>query len=108
MKTSTVGLVLAAILMVMAGVGFGIAQAGGNHSEQPVISLEGMDAMEALEQGGSSSHYARVLQSGIDLDYDADGNPSTDVAQARGPVETGSLPTEMDNADFDPFSRGGP
>jgi hypothetical protein len=105
MKTSTVGLVLAAILMVVAGVGFGIAQAGGNHSEQPVLSFEDM---EALEQGGSSSTYARVLPSGIDLDYDADGNPSTDVAQARGPVETGSLPTKMDNADFDPFSRGGP
>jgi hypothetical protein len=41
------------------------------------------------------------------LDYGADGNPSLDVAQARGPVETGSLPAEG-NADFDPFSRGGP
>ena len=33
MKKSTVGLVLAAILMVVAGVGFGIAQAGGNHTD---------------------------------------------------------------------------
>jgi hypothetical protein len=31
MKTSTIGIVLAAILMAMAGVGFGIAQAGETH-----------------------------------------------------------------------------
>ena len=34
------------------------------------------------------------LPSAIDLDYGADGNPSSDVAQARGAVETGSLPVE--------------
>jgi hypothetical protein len=39
MKPSAVGIVSAAILMVVVGVGFGIAQAGGNHSEQPVLSF---------------------------------------------------------------------
>jgi hypothetical protein len=104
MKTSTVGLVSAAILMVVAGVGFGIAQAGGNHTDGPVLSFEDQ---VALEQSDSSSPYARVIPSGIDLDYDADGNPSLYVAQERGPVETGSLPAEKSNEDFDPFSRGG-
>jgi hypothetical protein len=33
-----------------------------------------------------------VLPSGIDLDYDADGIPSSGVALARGPVETGAIP----------------
>jgi hypothetical protein len=94
MKTSTVGLVLAAILMVVAGVGFGIAQAGGNHTDGPVLSFEDQ---VALEQSDSSSTFVRVLPSAIDLDYDADGNPSSGVAavaQARGAVETGSMPAE--------------
>jgi hypothetical protein len=94
MKASTVGLVLGAILMVVAGVGFGIAQAGGNHTDGPVLSFEDQ---EALEQGDSSSTYVRVLPSGIDLSYDADGNPSSgvaEVAQAKEAVQAGSLPTE--------------
>lgn len=95
MKTSTVGVVLAAILMVVAGVGFGIAQAGGNLTDRPVLSFEDQ---EAFEQGDSSSTFVRVLPSAIDLDYDADGNPSSDVAQARGALESGSLPVES-NAD---------
>lgn len=94
MKTSTVGLVLGAILMVVAGVCFGIAQAGGNHTDGPVLSF---GDQEAFEQGDSSSTFVRVLPSAIDLNYDADGNPSSgvaDVAQAREAVETGSLPAE--------------
>jgi len=94
MKTSTVGLVLAAILMALASVGFGIAQAGGNHTDGPVLSFEDQ---EALEQSDSSNSHVPVLSSGIDLSYDADGNPSSgvaDVAQAREAVEAGSLPAE--------------
>ena len=72
MKTSAAGMVSAAILAVVVGVGFGIAQAGGYHSDGPVLSFEDQ---AALEQGDSS-----------------------DVAQARGSVETGSLP-EMGDAD---------
>lgn len=95
MKTSAVGVVSAAILIVVVGVGFGIAQAGGNHTDGPVLSIEDQ---AALEQSDSSSPYVLVLPSGIDLDYDADGNPSSGVAQARGAVETGGLPAES-NAD---------
>jgi hypothetical protein len=91
MKTSRVGVVLAAILMVLAGVSIGIAQAGGNHTEQQVLSSEDQ---EALEQVISSSPNVRVLPSGIDLDYDADGNSTQGMAQARGAVEAGSLPAE--------------
>src|SRR5512143_212064 len=54
MKTSTVGLVLAAILMVVAGVGFGIAQAGGNDSDESALCCVDQ---EALEQGTSSIPY---------------------------------------------------
>lgn len=79
MKTSTVGLVLAANLMVVAGVGFGIAQAGGNHTDGPVLSFEDQ---EALGQYSSSSPYTEdrpVLSFG-------------DEMLLRNPTETGSLP----------------
>jgi hypothetical protein len=125
MKSSRIGVVVAAILMLVAAVGFGIAQAGvtntigefmewqtpgqGSSSspsieDRPVLSFEDQ---VALEQSDSSSPYARVLPSGIDLDYDAGGNLSLYVEQERGPVETGSLPAGKSNEDFDPFSRGG-
>jgi hypothetical protein len=85
MKTSTVGLVLAAILMAVAGVGFGFAQAGGNHSDGPVLSFEDQ---EALGQGSSSIPYTEdrpVLSFGDEMQY-------------RNPTETGSLP-DKSNAD---------
>jgi len=87
MKTSAVGVVSAAILMVVVGVGFGIAQAGGIHSEQPVLSF---DEMEALEQGSPSSPYAenRPVLSFEDQEV-------TQVATSwhtRGPVEAGAMP----------------
>lgn len=40
MKTFTIGIVSAAIMMVVAGVGFAIAQAGGTRTDRPVLSLE--------------------------------------------------------------------
>jgi hypothetical protein len=87
MKTSTMGMVSAAILMVVACVGFGIAQAGEYRSEQPIISLEGMEAMEAVETGSlPACSYDTTLCFG-----DNDVNPYI-VVQAREAVETGSLP----------------
>jgi len=68
----------------VAGIGFGIAQAGGNHSESPVLSLEGLEALEALEQGSSSSASVLALPSAIDVDYGADGNPSS-----QSPADSG-------------------
>ena len=104
MKTSAVGVISAAILMVVVGVGFGIAQAGGTHSEQPVVSFE---EMEALEQGSSSSPY--YVENRPVLAFDESPGPyeesrpvlsfedqeATQVAtslQAREPVGTGAIP----------------
>ena len=68
MKTSTVGIVAAAILMAMAGVGFGIAQAGGTHP-----------AGEAMEQQTPQ----------------AATSPADDM-QLGKPIEAGKLPAKSD------------
>jgi len=104
MKTSTVGIVSAAILMVVAGVGFGIAQAGGDQSDNPTFTLQDKELGEQYKDylGGSS---ARVLPSAIDLNNDAGGSPTQGMAQAREAVETGSLPAGSNadvNQPYDP------
>jgi hypothetical protein len=98
MKPSAVGIVSAAILMVVVGVGFGIAQAGGNHSEQPVLSFEDM---EALQQGSSSNPYyvenRPVLAFEDSPGSYAESRPVLsfeDFMQLRNPTGTGSLPAE--------------
>jgi len=58
MKASTIGIVSAAFLMVVAGVGFGIAQAGGNQPYDLTLSFGDQDvnpyvgqSREAVETG---------------------------------------------------------
>ena len=77
MKPSAVGIVSAAILMVVLGVGFGIAQAGGNHSEQPVLSFADMEAMQLAS---------------VDREFVPEDNYAGTDWQTRGPVETGAIP----------------
>ena len=81
MKTSTVGLVSAAILMVVAVVGFGIAQAGGNQSDNPAWTLQDQEAVEQYQDYavGPYAEDRPVLSFG-------------DEMQLRNPVETGSIP----------------
>jgi hypothetical protein len=57
MKTYTVGMVAVAILVVVTGIGFGIAQAGGTHSDRPGLSFADM---EVFEQGSISSSYVET------------------------------------------------
>ena len=66
MKTSTVGIVTAAILMVLASVGFGIAQADDTHP-----------AGEVMKQQSPQSATS----------------PARDL---RKPIETGKLPSRND------------
>jgi hypothetical protein len=65
MKISMIGIVSAAILMVVAGVGFGIAQAGGDQLDNRTS-----EAQEFVPEDNWS---------GTDW-------------QTRGPVETGAIP----------------
>ena len=68
MKTSKVGIVTAAILMVMAGVGFGSAQAGETHPSGEVIKQQSPQAATS---------------------------PADDM-QLRKPMESGRLPAKSD------------
>ena len=67
MKSSTIGIVLTAILMVVAGVGFGIAQAGETHPAGEVMKQQ-------FPQAATS--------------------PADD--QLRKPMEAGRLPAKKD------------
>jgi hypothetical protein len=130
MKTSTIGIVSAAILIAVAGVGLGIAQAGGNPSGNPALTLQ---EQEALGQSSSSSPYVADLvetgnlpeptQIAVSPADDSiaenpedqeipeaaissqesvpEGNGSGADWQARKPVETGSLPDQSDVNDLD-------
>jgi hypothetical protein len=111
MKRSKVGTVAVAILLVVTGVGFGIAQAAGNHSYQPVSSFADQ---EALEQGSSSNSYieSRPVMSFEDQErtqvakspamemerasegqeFVPGGNRYGTDWQTRGAVETGAIP----------------
>jgi hypothetical protein len=102
MKTSKVGMVAVAILLGVTGIGYGIAQAGGTHSEQPVLSFENQEIPQVAKSPADD-----ILLTSAGQEFVPEDNWSGTDWQTRGPIETGSLPAES-NADFDPFSRGGP
>ena len=87
MKTSTIGIVSVAVLMVVAGVGFGIAQATGIHSEQPVLSFEDQ---EAAQVATSAADDIQLSSSG--QEFVPEDNWSGTDWQTRGPVEAGAIP----------------
>jgi hypothetical protein len=104
MKHCKIGIMAAAILVV-TGIGFGIAQAGGSHSERPILSF---GDMESLEQGGSSSSYVetrpvlalenasgpdaetRPVLSFEDQELPQMAKPMTE--DMENPIETGAIP----------------
>jgi hypothetical protein len=120
MKPSTIGIVSAAILTIVAGVGIGIAQAGGNQSYDPMLSFGDQDvnpiadAGQAVEQGTASDPYNVDLlvetgnlpepsnvavtntpgevTEGQTVEFVPGGNRAGADWQARGPVETGAIP----------------
>ena len=85
MKTSRIGGVVGAILMLVAAVGIGTAQAGGDQSENPAWTLQDQEAVEQYQDFavGPYAEDRPVLSFG-------------DEMQLRNPTETGSLPTEGD------------
>ena len=84
MKTSTVGIVSAAILMVVAGVGFGIAQAG----ETQTIG----ESMEWQSPQAAKSPADDMQLTSAGQEFVPEDNWSGTDWQTRGPVETGAIP----------------
>ena len=79
MKTSAIGMVSAAILILVAGVGFGIAQAGGNQPYDPMLSLGDQDVPPSSDVGQAVDFCPEDCFAGVDW-------------QIREPVETGAIP----------------
>jgi len=93
MKASTIGIVVAAILVVAAGVGVGIAQAAGNHSDRPVSSLDEQVGAGNLAEPMMEPHSQQ--KSGPGADY------SSYDWHVGEPVETGSMTERSDANDLD-------
>ena len=79
MKTSTIGMVSAAILILVAGVGFGIAQAGGNQPYDPMLSFGDQDVNPYIDVAQAVEFCPEDCFAGVDW-------------QIGGPVETGAIP----------------
>jgi hypothetical protein len=84
MKSARIGVVLAAILMVAAGVGFGIAQASETSTTGEVM------AWQSLDQGSSSSPY--VAENPEDQVIPQVAQWPGHDSLMENPIETGGLP----------------
>jgi hypothetical protein len=72
MKTSKVGIVAVAILLVVPGIGFGIAQEGGTHTDRPIAVLHELSFPE--------DQFPQLAKS------------SAADMQLENPLETGAIP----------------
>jgi len=81
------GIVAAAILMVVAGVGFGIAQAGGNQPYDPMLSFGDNDVNPYIDVGQAVEFCPEDCFTATDW-------------QTRGAVETGAIPEMVPEEDM--------
>ena len=91
MKTSVVGVVSVVILMVVAGVGFGIAQAGGDQLDNRAWTLEKWISEYPNDEVATLAADDIQLASAGQEFVPEDNWSGTDW-QTRGPVETGAIP----------------
>jgi len=91
MKTSTIGIVSAAFLMVVVGVGFGIAQAGGDLLDNRAWTLEKWISEYPNDEVAKSAA-GDIQLSSANQEFVPEDNWSGTDWQTRGPVETGAIP----------------
>ena len=91
MKTSVVGVVSVVILMVVAGVGFGIAQAGGDQLDNRAGTLEKWISEYPNDEVATSEADGIQLAS-TDQEFIPEDNYSGTDWQMREPVESGAIP----------------
>jgi hypothetical protein len=84
MKTSIAGIVSAVVLTVVAGIGFGIAQAGGDQPDNPAWTLQDQEAVQQYQDFavGPYTEDRPVLSFGEEM-------------RLRNPTETGGLPDSI-------------
>ena len=87
MKTSAIGMVSAAILILVAGVGFGIAQAAGNQSYDPMVTFGDQDVNPYIDVGQAVEFCPEDCFMATDW-------------QTRGAVETGAIPEMVPEEDM--------
>jgi len=105
MKTSTVVTVMAIFLMLIAGVGFGIAQAGGTHTDSSAYGLADQDSLQVVNAPEEDMDEQPIfIANAPEEDMD---EPPTLVANAPGegmelqePIGVGTLPSGS-NMDID-------
>jgi hypothetical protein len=97
MKACRIGMVLSAILMVVAGAGFGIAQAGVTQSDNPAWTPQDEEALDQYKdflagpvETRNFSEPVQVAQSSVE--FVPEGNWSGNDWQIMEPVETGGIP----------------
>ncbi len=103
MKTSSIGIVSGAILMLVAGVGIGTAQAAGNQSDSPAWSIADQIETGNLPeptQVAESQQMGEVVE-GQSVEFVPEANFAGVDWQVRGAVETGSLLDKNDVTDLD-------
>jgi hypothetical protein len=76
MKTSKVGVVAVAILLIGTVFGFGIAQAGGTHSERPILSFGDQEVLQVAKSPAAAF----------------DPFSRSEVMGLESPIETGAIP----------------
>lgn len=91
MKTSNIGMVAVAILLVLTGIGFGIAQAGGDQLDNRAWTLEKWISEYPNEETATLAADDIQLSSAGQEFVPEDNWSGTDW-QTRGPVETGAIP----------------
>ena len=83
MKASTFGIVAVTVLLALTGIGFGVAQAGGTHSDNPaygIIVHEPLQVVNAPEEDMDQQPLTVVNAPEEDMDLE-------------GPIAAGTLPS---------------
>ncbi len=109
MKTSTIGIVSAAILMVVAGVGIGIAQAGGTDSDSLALTPQEQVAVEQyndflagpIDTGNmlEPTNVAETQTIGESMEWQTVEQESSSSPYVADHVETGNMPEPSDVAE---------
>jgi hypothetical protein len=97
MKAYRIGVILTAILMVVAGIGFGIAQAAETHAIGEFMEWQTVDQGSSSSRNVGSSPVSGLEDQEI---LKVAQSPPDDI-QLNNPIETGSLSDQSDMNDFD-------